>query len=84
MGIACGRSHLTWRHRAFSVTIEAQMSDSQFLVAMAVPSALNTLAVIVAILINVAKLRALRDHVDGLIADVTQTGNEVSRRGSAT
>jgi len=58
------------------------MSDTQFLVAMAVASALNTLAVIVAILINVAKLRALRDHIDGLIIDVKRDFN--ARHGSAT
>lgn len=46
------------------------MSDAQFVSAMAVASALNTLSVVVGILINDAKLRQLRANIETLFAEV--------------
>jgi len=46
------------------------MSNAQFVSAMAVASALNTFAVVVGILINVAKLKELRANVEDMFAHV--------------
>jgi hypothetical protein len=40
------------------------MSDTEFLAAVAVATALNTLSVIVGILINVAQINSLRKQLD--------------------
>jgi hypothetical protein len=59
------------------------MSNSQFVSAMAVASGLNTLAVVVGILINVAKLKELRANVEALFAHVDRCFDEMRDRGRA-
>ncbi len=46
------------------------MSHAQFVEAMAVASALNTLSVVVGILINNSRLAGLRTNVDGLFGTI--------------
>jgi hypothetical protein len=46
------------------------MSDSQLLVAMAAAGLLNTIAVVIGILINNARLRDLRANVESLFVHV--------------
>jgi hypothetical protein len=53
------------------------MSDAQFLTAIAVASALNTLAVVVGVLINISRLRDLQAHVDALFAHVDRCFDKV-------
>jgi hypothetical protein len=55
------------------------MSDAELLKAMAVASALNTLSVVVGILINVAKLKELRAHVEALFDNVDRCFDAVDR-----
>jgi len=59
------------------------MSDTELLKAMAVASALNTLSVVVGILINVAKLKELRAHVEALFDHVDRRFDEMRNRGRA-
>ena len=59
------------------------MSRAQFVSAMAVASALNTLAVVVGIVINSSKLADLRTHVDALFDHVDDRFDEMlDQRGS--
>jgi hypothetical protein len=53
------------------------MNNTQFVSAMAVASALNTLSVIVGILINDIKLRALRASADALFDHVDRRFDEM-------
>jgi hypothetical protein len=55
------------------------MSNAQFVSAMAVASGLNTLAVVVGILINVAKLKELRAHLDRRFDKICDRGAELRR-----
>jgi hypothetical protein len=57
------------------------MSNAQFVSAMAVASALNTLAVIVGILINDIKLRGLRASADALFDHVDRRFDEMGDVG---
>ena len=64
------------------------MSNTQFVSAMAVASALNTLSVIVGILINGIKLRSLRasadawfDYVDRRFDEMRDVGRDGRTRG---
>jgi hypothetical protein len=54
------------------------MSHTQFVEAMAVASALNTLSVVAGIVVNNAQLRKLRAHVDDLFDHVDLCFDELS------
>jgi hypothetical protein len=56
------------------------MSDTQLLVAMAAAGLLNTIAVVIGILINNARLRDLRSHVESMFAHVDSLFAHVDRR----
>jgi hypothetical protein len=58
------------------------MSNAQFVSAMAVASGLNTLAVVVGILINVAKLKELRANVEVLSAHLDRRFDRICDRGA--
>ena len=56
------------------------MSDTQLLVAMATAGLLNTIAVVIGILINIARLRDLRANVESLFVHVDSLFAHVDRR----
>ena len=56
------------------------MTDSQLLVAMAAAGLLNTIAVVIGILINNARLRDLRANVESLFVHVDSLFDHVDRR----
>jgi hypothetical protein len=53
------------------------MSDAELRSALAVASGLNTLAVVIGVLINDAKLRELRAHVEALFDHLDQPFDEM-------
>jgi hypothetical protein len=56
------------------------MSHAQFVEAMVVASALNTLSVVGGILINNSKLAGLRTNVDGRFRTIDQRFDSIDRR----